>query len=513
MFQESILGKIPVFLRRLCETIAHSVTYRALARVWHSIINCARTSLVFGPLFREGAWDARLRDSAVFSLVQRVSDRLFLTLRKLYGYIRPAAADCLLGRGYRGVYRYHWSAHPVIWLGLFIIAMLAIPHDYWANSYALLGCLALVVLWAGLIIAGKRELFSFGSLGVPFYAFAACCVLGVLRASETSDAIRVFVFFLTAFLLYALVVSEVDGEEKLHRLLGCLLTGVFLTAVYGFYQRIIGVEIDASLTDVNLNSGMPGRVFSTFENPNNYAELLVLTLPLCFVFCTRVRHRGLKVLSFVMLACAVGALLMTYSRSCWVSFAIAALVFVFLYDKRLLPLVLLVGVAAIPFLPESILDRILTIGSQSDTSNAYRLYIWEAVLEVIRGDWFTGIGLGPASFSKIYIQYADPYAITAPHSHMLYLEIWVELGLLGLLSFFWFMADLLRSAVRTAKRTAAAYPKLVLYACVAAFAGISFSSAAEYIWFYPRVLFAFFLVAGILKATLRLCNNTKELEA
>lgn len=509
MFEHSILGKLPAFLRLLCEIIAHSATYRALSRVWHAIVNCAKSSVVFGFLFRDGYWNDAVSHSVVVSFLQRVLDKLFSVLHSCYNKVHTALAASLLGRFYVRIYRYHWSAQPVIWLGLFLLAMLVVPHDYWANSYAFLGCLALVALWVGLMIAKKREVFQIGRLGVPFYAFAACCVLGVLRASETGDAIRVFIFFLTAFLLYSLVVTEVDSEEKLHRLLGFVLVGVFCTALYGFYQRIMGVEIDASLTDVNLNASMPGRVFSTFENPNNYAELLILTLPLCFVFCTRVKNRGLKLLSFGMLACAFVALLMTYSRSCWVSFAIAAMVFVFLYDKRLLPLVLLVGVAAIPFLPESIMDRILTIGSQSDTSNAYRIYIWEAVLEMIQGDWFAGIGLGPESFKKIYIQFADPYAITAPHSHMLYLELWVELGLVGLLAFFWFMVDLLRSAVRTAKRTVNTYSKQVLYACVAAFSGIAFSCAAEYIWFYPRVLFAFFLVAGILKATLHM--NKKEL--
>lgn len=507
MFEHSILGKFPTFLRFLCEVIAQSTAYRALARAWHAMVGWAKTSVAFGFLFRESGLGIAVAESKAVTFVQRLLDKLFLTFRKIYTALRPGLADSLLGRGYLRVYRYHWSARPVVWLGLFILAILVVPHDYWANSYALLGCIVLTVVWIGLVIAGKRELFRIDRLGVPFYAFAACCVLGILRASETGDAIRVFLFFLSAFLLYGLVVSEVDDEEKLHHLLGFLLAGVFVTALFGFYQRIMGVEIDASLTDVNLNSSMPGRVFSTFENPNNYAELLVLTLPLCFAFCTRVKNKGLKVLSFAMLACALGALLMTYSRSCWVSFAISALVFVFLYDKRLLPLVFLVGIAAIPFLPESILDRILTIGSQSDTSNAYRIYIWEAVLQVIRGDWFTGIGLGPASFSKIYIQYADPYAITAPHSHMLYLELWVELGLVGLLAFFWFMVDLLRSAVRTAKRTEKTYPKLVLYACVAAFSGIAFSCAAEYIWFYPRVLFAFFLVAGILKAALHMTKK------
>lgn len=490
--------------------IAQSAAYRLVARAWHKVLDWAKNSCLLGVFFRDSSLEHYLSQSVCYRFFGRILNRCLQGLKKGFALLLPWLKDSLPGRFFLRVYRYHWSASPVMWLGLLTLAVLVVPHNYWANSYALLGSLVLLALWMILWIAGKRNI-TITRFGVPFFAFAVCSVLGVFRASETTDAVRVFTFFLTAFLLYMLVASEVDQTEKLHRLLGCLFVGVFITALYGIYQRIMGVEIDASLTDVNLNASMPGRVFSTFENPNNYAEMLILTLPLCFVFCTKVQKRAWRLVSYAMLACCFAALLMTYSRSCWVSFAIAAFVFVFLYDKRLLPLLLLVGVAAIPLLPSSILDRILTIGSQSDTSNAYRLYIWEAVLQMIRGDWFTGIGLGPSSFSKIYIQYADPYAITAPHSHMLYLEIWVEMGLVGLLAFFWFMVDLLRTAVRSAKRTKNPYFQQVLYAGVASFAGISFSCAAEYIWFYPRVLFVFFVVAGILKATLHLCLDEKEL--
>ena len=47
------------------------------------------------------------------------------------------------------------------------------------------------------------------------------------------------------------------------------------------------------------------------------------------------------------LAVPVAALLMTYSRSGWVSFALAAVVFIALWDKRLLPLIVVAAVAAL----------------------------------------------------------------------------------------------------------------------------------------------------------------------
>ena len=510
MFENSILGKIPAFVRLLCAIVANSAVYRGLSRAWHGILNAARESVIFRSFFADNQIDGAMNTAWSVRLIQGCINGIFSALRKLYSKLADTLKSSVFGRFYNRVYRHHWSATPAAWLGLFVLVMLAVPHDYWANTYGLLGVLALFFVWSALVIAGKRNVFSLVRPGVPFWVFAACFIPAVLRAPAVSDAIRVLIFFITAFALYLLVVAETDDADKLRRLLGFLFLGIFFTAMFGFVQRIMGVSVDASLTDVALNPNMPGRVFSTFENPNNYAELLVLTMPLCFVFCIGIKNRPAKVLSFVMLACIFGALLMTYSRSCWVSFALAAAVFIFLYDKRLLPLALVVGLAAIPLLPSSILDRILTIGSQNDTSNAYRIFIWDAVLQMIKWDWFTGVGLGPDNFKAIYTLYADPYAITAPHSHMLYLELWVELGLTGLIAFFWLMFDLLRSAVRAAKRTAEPFLRYVLYACVSSFVGIAFSCIAEYIWFYPRVLLAFFLVAGILKAAVHICNK-KEL--
>ncbi len=507
MFQNSIFGKIPAFVVLLCGIVADSAVYRGLSRAWHGVLTAARESVSFGYFFRDNAIDGMMENALTVRGIQRAIKGLFSVFQTLYNKLEGTLKASVLGRFCTCIYCHHWSANPVTWLGLFVFAMLAVPHDYWANTYGLLGVVALFFVWSALVIAGKREVLSLARPGVPFWVFAACFIPAVLRAPDMSDAVRVLIFFVTAFALYLLVIAEVDETDKLRRLLGCLFAGVFFTAVFGFVQRITGVSVDASLTDVNLNPNMPGRVFSTFENPNNYAELLVLSLPLCFAFCLGLKNRPVKVLSFAMLACIFGALLMTYSRSCWVSFALAAAVFIFLYDKRLLPLALVVGLAAIPLLPSSILDRILTIGSQNDTSNAYRVYIWDAVLQMIRWDWFTGVGLGPANFKAVYTLYADPYAITAPHSHMLYLELWVELGLAGVIAFFWMMLDLLRSAVRAAKRTAEPYLRYVLYACVSSFVGIAFSCIAEYIWFYPRVLCAFFLVAGILKATVHICHK------
>ena len=190
------------------------------------------------------------------------------------------------------------------------------------------------------------------------------------------------------------------------------------------------------------------------------------------------------------------------------SFALAAVVFLALWDKRLLPLIPVAAVLAIPLLPETVFNRILTIGNTADSSNMYRIYIWGSTLEMIRDYGLTGIGLGPENFIPLYDFYSHPNASIAPHSHMLYLEIWLEMGLLGIVSFLGMYLGIIRRGLR-AIRHADPLVRHVLIACVSSLVGVSFVGAAEYIWFYPRVMFAFFIVLGVTLAAAKLAEESK----
>ena len=234
----------------------------------------------------------------------------------------------------------------------------------------------------------------------------------------------------------------------------------------------------------------------------------MLTFPVSLVFCTNIVDQRWKTLCTATLAVPMAALLMTYSRSGWVSFALPAAVFIALGEKRLLPLMALAALAAVPVLPDSIFNRILTIGSTADSSNAYRLFIWASALKMIRDCGLTGIGLGPGNFIPLYHFYSYPTARTAYHSHMLYLEVWLEMGLLGIVSFLGMYLGIIRRAIR-AMAKADSMVRYVLIACVSSLVGVSFVGAAEYIWFYPRILFAFFILIGVTLAAVKLSEESE----
>ena len=499
-----IFDLLPVWLGKLGKTARESAVYRLLAAVWHWGEGLVRGS--FCARLWQGS--ARLRSWVESSLLCAWADAVIQWLTdfvgKCFGWVvRPlcqsgiATALCRIPR-----YNFAW------FYGLVFLVCYLCPGPMWRNQYALI--LSFGLFGAMLLDSwnSDRPSFRVRDLGLGFVAFMFACVLAVFQAENRDESIRVFCFYLSAFLFAISLVGTVTNRGRLVSVLGFIYLTLVLTGLYAIFQRIVGVEASASLTDLNMNAGMPGRVYSTLENPNNYGEFIVLTFPVSLIFCAGIVDRRWKTLCLGSLAVPVVALLMTYSRSSWVSFALAAVVFLALWDKRFLPLIPVAAVIAFPLLPDSIFNRILTIGNTADSSNAYRLYIWDSALNMIRDHGLTGIGLGPGNFTPLYAQYCDPNAAVAQHSHMVYLEVWLEMGILGIVSFLAMYLGLIRRAIR-ARRHADPMLRNVLTACVSSLAGVSFVCAAEYIWFYPRVLFAFFILIGATLAAVKLAEESQ----
>ena len=93
---------------------------------------------------------------------------------------------------------------------------------------------------------------------------------------------------------------------------------------------------------------------------------------------------------------------------------------------------------------------------------------------------------------------------------MLYMELFIETGALGFVSFMWLMLREVKNAAFALFRAPGRETRGALIGCCASFIGIAVASVFEYIWFYPRVLFAFFILLGICLACIRMCRAGQE---
>lgn len=458
--------------------------------------------------------DSRIEPIYAQSLFARVFRGIYDLITGIIGLIvrviERAAAGGLAAAFVRKFVRGSFFLNFETFLGGFICLMFIIPHDYWSNTYALMAALALFALYLIMVGAGRRKAYYLHDMGLPILLFAIACVASLGFSFARGDSFRILLFYVTALLLLYLISADITTRERMMKLLGFIYMAVILSALFAVYQRIVGVAVSESLTDLEINQGVPGRVYGTLGNPNNYAEFLVMMTPVAAVFAAKIRRAWLRVPLCVGIGLPFLALLMTYSRSCWISMMLTCVIFVYYANKKLLPAFFLICVAAIPFLPDSVMIRIASLFNSADSSNTFRIYVWTGTIKMVRDYFLTGIGLGPESFAVLYPAYAHPKALVgAPHSHMVYMELIIELGILGFVSFMWFMLRLWKDSACSLLRARGATAKLTLIACLSSLIGIAFAFGVEYVWYYPRTFFTYFVLAGIATAAVRIAKAEK----
>jgi len=473
-----------------------------LRRIYHFLLPAVQSSVIFSVLFSEGALERAYRSSllcrcinGVFALAKRILSH--------FGALGAAADDSTLLRIGRGSFFIGRFVNFEGLFGAFLLVMFIVPHDYWNNLYSVIAAFGLLAAYLFLAATGRREYAppEFLGLGAPLFLLAGLLAIGFSAAP--TDSLRIFLFFLAAFALMYVAAADLRDPERLRRVLFLLYIALLLVSLYGIAQNVFGlVRANSSYTDLELNKGVPGRVFSTLDNPINLSEFILMFMPLGAAFAAGAKRPFWRLVLAAGLVLPALALLLTYSRGGWLAIVLAAGIFTFCCNKRLIPALCVLGLLALPLLPDSVITRLSTIGNAEDSSTMHRLNIWRGVLELL-GDhdrWLTGIGMGPETFRRIYPFYSEGTAkVGAYHTQMHYLELVVETGILGFLSFVYFMCKYFGRALNGLQNGLREH-RLVLVACISSIFALAFVGLVEYLWFYPRILFAFFVFLGIMLA-------------
>lgn len=241
---------------------------------------------------------------------------------------------------------------------------------------------------------------------------------------------------------YFLTVMLIRTEEWLARCTWAAIAAAAVVSLYGIFQYLTGSLSGAGAwLDSDMFEDISMRVVSTLENPNMLAEYLILLFPLAA--CRLITRASSKERTAALCAGAaiLVCLILTWSRGAWLGLLFGGVIFVLIWHRRALYLIF-AGIASIPFLPlilpDSITSRFLSIGNLADTSTAYRVNIWHGAVRMLKDYWFCGIGVGESAWFTTYPRYSLAAIESAPHAHNLYLQTWIESGIVGfclLLSF------------------------------------------------------------------------------
>ncbi len=270
---------------------------------------------------------------------------------------------------------------------------------------------------------------------------------------------------------------------------GAATIGISLYGVYQFFFTTLSTK----WTDTELFNENFGRLTATFENPNVYGTFLIIAVPIALMSAIFAKGWRAKVFFGVGAAIATVNMFLTYSRGCYVALFVTLAILLISKGKGWLWAG--AGAAALsPFyLPESVLQRIMSIGNLADSSVSYRINIWKGAFAMFQKYWWMGVGIGDAAFVSIYQSEALTAVEDAPHAHNLFLQIACEGGILGLIVLILFIAYVFRSAVSYLAKSQG-FSKWMRLTLIAIWGGLLVQGMTDYI-FYNNNLFAIMMIS------------------
>ncbi|MCA9798439.1 MAG: O-antigen ligase family protein [Cyanobacteria bacterium HKST-UBA04] len=421
----------------------------------------------------------------------------------------------------------------LIWLhrALVLAAMVAAPF----MGTGVIGGL----VWAGFAVLVARWLtgrasFRFCLIDNWVLLFFATAAVSAMFSSYMATSMVGLVKLLTFLAAYlnarVLVADEAEAPRwpfKWLWLLSLLIIalGTF-EAVVGLWQYQHRVQPLATWQDPELNPELQLiRVFGTLKpaNPNLLAGYMIHCLGLgvgVSLMAWLTRQWGWAVLGTGACGLMAEALVLTGSRGAYLALAaMGGLTFLWVghllwHQADLKPLVrlkvawLLAALAVVGVVLTAVLvmpalqNRLLSIVAfREDSSNSFRMNVWSSTWAMIKDNWLVGIGPGNNTFKLVYGLYMVP-GYTALSAYSIFLEIWAEQGLFGLLAFLLLWLVMALRAVGVLFTRATLTTQLWAGTLIVGLASSTVYGLFDTIWYRPSVNTLFwFLVAGLAQVT------------
>lgn len=228
------------------------------------------------------------------------------------------------------------------------------------------------------------------------------------------------------------------NKKRIRIILLAMIASAFLVSIDGIYQKIVGIDFLRG-RPVVVTDRLEAAVNGTFNHYNDFAAFLGALIFIVIGFLGHVKKAYYKIPLVLIFALITVNVFFALSRGAWISLIIVCLFsIVFIKKKRnkLFFILLLLGFITVVLKVPLLKDRFLTILTKG--GDADRFKIWRLSLVMFQESPLFGKGLGlfMSHFSgriKLFVQY----------THNCYLQILTESGLLGFVSFIWFLGAIM----------------------------------------------------------------------
>lgn len=325
-------------------------------------------------------------------------------------------------------------------------------YDFRVNQETGLKLFTLIAItvWLAKIINSEEYFLKKTKLDLPLILFSLILILSLFISKTKVASLQEFIIFLSYILIFFLITNNLDRKADFNSFIHLFFIISSLVSIYTIIQYY---GIDPYLKDLH-------SLTSTIGQKNWISNYLAMIFPVLFSYFLLEQTKKNKIIYFVLLVVLYTTLMICQSRGIWISIIFTVLFAIYIIikfkfyqilnrNKKWLFLLLITFlIITIIYSTDNPLNksaitvpqRAISTFDEQDPSINTRLLMWKTTFEIIKEKPLLGSGIG--TFKMNYLDYQaeflkdNPYYVKysgkAGEAHNEYLQIWAELGIIGL---------------------------------------------------------------------------------
>jgi len=381
-----------------------------------------------------------------------------------------------------------------------------------------------LMLW-GLKMVNKEEFrFAPTHLNLPLLSFIAICGLSLIWSNNFFISLKELPLFIAGPCLYFVVTNNIYKERQVNHILNVLIFIGTLFGIYGIFQYN-DMEI---FTFWQGNVGRQ-RVFGLFGNVNYFAEYLIVPLSIAVPLFLVTKNRIRKILLLIGILTMGLTLIFTFTRGSYLGFGVAVIFMFFLFllsrgksfikeNKNIFIIVLIVIIIFTCLLTiptplnkpgttiSKLKERVSITKLGTEFSFGRRIAIWKFTGMMIKDRPLLGSGIGTFKYNTLryqanFFEQGDNRSLY-PHgfadkAHNEYLQLWAELGIVGLAIFLWFMIAYFYRGIKYLKKEKNEYLQGIVIGLMASVMAVLVDALFGFPFHLPATIVLFWLAIGL----------------
>jgi O-antigen ligase/Tfp pilus assembly protein PilF len=382
-----------------------------------------------------------------------------------------------------------------------------------------------ITLWIIKNIITERMIWKPTKINILFILLILVMSISLLRINSIYEGIKDLTNFISYFLIVFLIVNTISKEDEFHS----FLKVIFITSlILSFYTIIQYYGLDPYLKELN-------SLTSTLGQKNwisNYISTIFFIFFILYILESCIKK---KITYFVFLLILYTTIIICQSRGIFISIAISLIIGTFLLikfklliffkkNKRWFFLILIAFFIITMFYSTNnylnrssikFTERTISTFDKEDVSINKRILMWKCTLNMIKDKPL--IGLGISGFRANYFDYqADflknnpnyiKYWSKAAEVHNEYLQLFAELGIIGLILFLSIFFTVSILVINFCEKTIEKSKKLILLGLYTGVNCFLFHCLFSFPLHVTALGSLFFIIIGLIVAYINICNK------